>query len=377
MDIRKNLNDWLKNPKRDYASGLSLFNLLARPNMKKDFGSFLNAVNDEDRKPNSMKMNMLTNKLTQINRAMELNPALFAETLSKAVPSTAEIVKEIINLKTKTDDLGTQLHQATYFPELINSKKTDINTKKEAVQSSVSEKDQLSKDLSTLKSGDKPSKEEIEKLEAAIQAKDEEIESLNLEIQNIEDEVSDLEEKLSQADNDKEDLQRQFSESTDKVEELKEQLEQKGLKVLTDEDLPEELQQKRLRIKDIIPLMAAIHSEISIGNLSDDERQEKADELCNLDDERRSSWDAIDDYLGDNESVIVEERKLEYSQDPVIRGTQIANRILRLKENIARSEKSAKDNKERKPNIATKAEKRAEKYKKELEELENQLNGNQ
>ncbi|MDR1716345.1 MAG: hypothetical protein LBS20_10910 [Prevotella sp.] len=193
------------------------------------------------------------------------------------------------------------------------------------------------------------------------------------------DELNTRIDELKEADDDKsaeiDQLQDEIEEKDTEIGELKAKLKEKGIKVLTGQDLPAGTKKKYDRIKVIVPLMAAIHGELKNTSLTDDERKVKAEELCKLDDEKRKLWDEIDEYLNDYNTELAEEKENEYSEDPLIRGAQMAYRVIRLKENIKRNTDSAARHKENgKPEQEQKALEKAAKMQSELEGLEAILN---
>jgi len=211
-----------------------------------------------------------------------------------------------------------------------------------------------------------------------------ELESKVKEIKNLEDDKKSLEEKIQGFESDGENKQEEIEGLTSELEEkelkikeleqeLAEAAEKSGFKIITYDNLPKDIQKEYNRTKEIVPLMAKIHSELSIENIPDTLRKKLAEDLCNLDDEKRQCWDKIDNYTENGEVLLNESKALEYSDDPVIRGMEIAKRIARLRDNISRTEKVI-SNKQTKPNTKAKAEIRLANQQKELAELEEQLN---
>ncbi|MDU1906413.1 MAG: hypothetical protein E6772_16710 [Dysgonomonas sp.] len=293
----KQIDDWLRDVKRQYAFGLAVFIALASLEAKKKYGEFLRSGENEDVAPNDPRFPMLINKVTAIYNIVKSDPQKYAEalaTLAAPVVRSREQVKQIIDLKQERDELQEQVDELT-----------------------GSEDDKTA---------------EIEQLQEELEEKDSEIDSLKAE------------------------------------------LKEKGIKVMDGKDLPKSLAPKYERVKAIVPLMAAIHGELKDTTLTDEQRKAKAEELCNLDDERRALWDDIDAYLNDYDSVLTEEKKFEYSEDPVIRGAQIANRVKRLKENIKRNQESAERHKaNNKPDYERKAREKVTAMESELKELESML----
>ena len=202
-----------------------------------------------------------------------------------------------------------------------------------------------------------------------------EIVALKESVEALQDEITELEESEEDKTAEIVELSDKLVTQNEEIDKLKELLKAKGIKVMDGIDLPKTIKTKYDRIKEITPLMAAIHNELKDTALTDDQRKEKAFELCKLDDERRAYWDDIDAYLNEYSSVLAEEKKVEYSDDPLVRGMQMANRIKRLKENIRRNQESAEAHKANgKPNLEEKALKKVADMTAELEELTNIVN---
>ncbi|MDR0824584.1 MAG: hypothetical protein LBN74_05780 [Prevotella sp.] len=287
------IDNWLKDVKRRYALGLTIFMALASPDMKKKYGDYFREGDTDNVAPNDPRFPMLINKVTNLYNIVRVDPSKYADTLAKiAAPivQTKEQIKEIIALKEETEALN----------DLIKE----------------------------LAASDDDKTDEIEQLQEEIEEKDA------------------------------------------AIDDLKALLKAKGLKVMDGKDLPTGTKKKYDRIKAIVPLMAAIHSELKDTSITDEQRKEKAEELCDLDDERRTLWDEIDAYLNNSDAVLTEEKKVEYSEDPVIRGMQIGNRVKRLTENIKRAKDAIdKHIESKKPNLEQKARERLAEFESELKEL--------
>lgn len=124
------------------------------------------------------------------------------------------------------------------------------------------------------------------------------------------------------------------------------------------DSVPEKLQPKVERIKEIVPMIAALTAKIADKNLPLAEAKEAAEEIVALETERRQLWGDIDAYANAAPAPKVEE---------VVLPTTIAKKrkaIKNLKEKINRNNQAAKN--------ATTEEKRqnslglVEKYTKEL-----------
>jgi hypothetical protein len=187
----------------------------------------------------------------------------------------------------------------------------------------------------------------IEELEALDEENQEEIGSLNADIEDKDAEIESLQ------------------------SELEETLKQNGLKIVKYENLPAEVKKKYDRTKEIVPLIATLHTEIGLESISDNERKKLVDELCRLDDERRKLWDDIDAWSHGKDVVLEETKETEYSEDPLVKGMQVSKRMERLKENIKRSHDAIdKHLKAGKKNLTEKAGKRLAAFEKELSDLE-------
>lgn len=148
-------------------------------------------------------------------------------------------------------------------------------------------------------------------------------------------------------------------------------------KKIIPEKLPEDLLSKYSRIKEIVPLMARIHSELSDTALSDEDRKSKAEELCSLEDEKAELWHEIDTWSGANGVTIESVPTQTAHGESIQEGAKIGLRINQLKENISRSEKAAEKAKaEGKKNLEANANTRLANYRKELADLEAKLKMN-
>ena len=193
----------------------------------------------------------------------------------------------------------------------------------------------------------------------------------------LREQVTELEERveeLQDSDDDKaaeiEQLENEIAKKEEIIDGMKAELKEKGMRVLDGKDLPDSVRSKYDRIKEIVPLMASVHADLRNEAITEEDRKALAEQLCALDDERRSHWDAIDAYLEDYDTTLTEEKKFEYSEDPVVRGMQMANRIKRLKENIRRTEESIQRHVEsKKVALEEKSRKKLELFVSELNEL--------
>lgn len=213
----------------------------------------------------------------------------------------------------------------------------------------------------------------FEGIEIITEANDQDISAKNEEIEKLRAEIEVLNGKLDDKDSDNVELNDLLEEKEEQLEkllaELKELEEKRGLQIVEKKNLPKIMQALYDRNREITPLMASLHAEISNESISEEKRKELREALCKLDDERRANWDKIDDWAEGKDVKIAEPEKVLSDNDPIIAGMMMANRIIRLKENIKRSQESAASGKTQL--IRTNAAKRVEVYKAELAELEN------
>ena len=213
----------------------------------------------------------------------------------------------------------------------------------------------------------------------AVEADDETkaiIETKELELAELRKTVEELEANKSEVDDENLEQQETIETMEQDIQTLEEELEtlkaKRGIQIVNYDNLPEEIQKLYDRVREITPIMASIHAEMSVDKLNHKTREKLVAQLYKLDDERRAAWDAIDDWSEgkQTETPIVKEA-LPYSEDKVIAGAQMARRVEALKENIARSKKTA-EGAEREV-IKENALKRVAAYETELEELLKQI----
>jgi hypothetical protein len=154
------------------------------------------------------------------------------------------------------------------------------------------------------------------------------------------------------------------------------QNEKTGLKIIksnsiNEADLPEELKAVFARAKELTPLMASLHSELSNENLHADKAAELTSELIRLDDERTACWEKLDAWAEGREEILLEDDPEDLPVDPLKRGVELASRINRLKENIARTKKTI-ENTDRE-NIRARNALKLKAYEQELSDLQSQL----
>ncbi len=208
-----------------------------------------------------------------------------------------------------------------------------------------------------------------EETKAVIESKELELVELRKQLKELDADKSDVEDENIEQQETIESLEQGIQTMEEELETLRAK---RGIQIVNYNDLPEEIQKLYDRVRVITPLMANIHAEISVEKLHHKTREKLVAQLYKLDDERRAAWDAIDDWSEGKktETPIVKEALL-YSDDKVIAGAQMSRRVESLKENIARSKKTAEaaDREVIKEN----ALKRVAAYETELEELLKQI----
>ena len=208
--------------------------------------------------------------------------------------------------------------------------------------------------------------------EEAIERHQEAIESIKSELLAITEDMRD------DAESNYDDLQQQLEEHTAAIEQLQkevEELSKPGIKVVTEGDMPKSIRAKYDRIKEIVPLYSALHHDLTNSELSDEDRQKIAEELCDLDDERRKLWQQIDAWSEGKGELNVETERPQYSDNAVVRGYELARAVKRLKQNIINSQKSAeKAQKDGRQVVYDNAMSRIAAYEKELAEIEAEIN---
>jgi len=132
--------------------------------------------------------------------------------------------------------------------------------------------------------------------------------------------------------------------------------------------LPEELSAERDRLKEIVPVMAKIHADMSDEKIADDKRAALRTELVKLDDERRAIWDKIESF---NPNVEKSDQEKQVEQNMFDLGRQTALRIGQLKSYITRNREAlVKHEAAKNEKKAENAKEKIEAYEKELAELE-------
>lgn len=210
------------------------------------------------------------------------------------------------------------------------------------------------------------------------EARQRRIEELKADNEDIATRIGYLEDENGTHADDIAELQEQMEQNLDEIQQLRkdvDQLSAPGVKIVTEESLTPELKKAYHRIKEIAPLYASLHADIASESTPDDDRKRLADKLCDLDDERRELWKQIDDWA-EGKGVRLEEKRPEYSDNPTVRGYEMARQMKRLRQNIANSQEAAdKAQADGRQTIYENAMKRLERYRAELKELEEEIQG--
>lgn len=210
------------------------------------------------------------------------------------------------------------------------------------------------------------------------EARQRRIEELKADNEDIATRIGYLEDENGTHADDIAELQEQMEQNLDEIQQLRkdvDQLSAPGVKIVTEESLTPELKKVYQRIKEIAPLYASLHADIASESTPDDDRKRLADKLCDLDDERRELWKQIDDWA-EGKGVRLEEKRPEYSDNPTVRGYEMARQMKRLRQNIANSQEAAdKALADGRQTIYENAMKRLERYRAELKELEEEIQG--
>ncbi len=294
MNNQQLLNNWLGDRRRKYADGISLFDKLAREQVKERYGAYLRSGINEVVGQFDPRFSMLINELTRISRDIVIQPSLYPSALEETA---------------------------------VKEDAPKVNKVKTVVVKSVS-------DIGNLQTG---------------------LDEMGARIDDLEGDMA---------------LQ---ASSIDDLSERVDDLSKPGIKVVTEASMPPSIRKCYDRIKEIVPLYARLHADISHQDITDAERKELADKLCDLDDERRKLWGRIDEWSVGKELDVDAERP-QYSDDPLVRGYEYARAVRRLKENIRNSLRSAeKAKKDGRKVVYDNAMRRIAGYEKELEEIEHNM----
>lgn len=213
--------------------------------------------------------------------------------------------------------------------------------------------------------------------QAALKKRNDRIQQLDDLNDDLQTRIGYLEDGSEEHAEEIEELKKQVESNLEEINQLRKEvdaLNTPGVKVVTEESLPKSLQKAYTRIKEIAPLYASLHNDLTNTELSDEERKKLADQLCELDDERRKLWRSIDQWAEGKASLELDEKRPEYSDNAVVRGYEMARQIKRLKENIRNSQTAAeKAQADGRQNVYENAMKRIQRYEAELKELEEEV----
>lgn len=326
MNRIEQLNQWLNNRQRKYADGVALFSALARAELKKKYGNYFAAASPGIGAfdPHFTQLvNVLSRLSRNIRQDSHLYPAAFEEV--KEAPEAAsddEVKKE------------------------IESRNASIDTHREQISDLEGQLQELNNQLREATERNEDNNEDNR------------------------DSIGELEDRIDE-------LNTEIAHHSDSIEQLKEEvaeLSKPGVKVIKEDSLPKSIKKCHDRIKEIVPLIASLHSDLCNESLAEEQRKKIAEELCDLDDERRRLWDTIDDWSEGKGVTQLDAERPEYSDNKVVRGYQLARRIKRLKSNIATAEKAIeKARQDGKKTIMANAASRKMQYEKELEEIQQEI----
>ena len=210
------------------------------------------------------------------------------------------------------------------------------------------------------------------------------VEAKQTGISQLEETVNELRVRLEELESDSDNhadelvcLQEQIDEKMSELSTLRNEVEilnSPGVKIITEESLIPSIRTAYDRIKEIAPLYASLHNDVANPDIPDEERQALAENLCKLDDERRSLWKQIDTWAEGKGELKLEEQRPIFSDNGVVRGIEIARRIKRLKQNITNSKAAAeRAEKEGKKTVMQNALDRIANYDAELTALEQEI----
>lgn len=200
-----------------------------------------------------------------------------------------------------------------------------------------------------------------------IAAKEVEIEELKETIESLQSEKADVDDLETELEEKADALETAETALAQKEAELEALKEQRGVQIVQYDNLPADIKKLYDRVKEITPIMASLHAEISVEGLHHSTRTKLVKKLVELDDERRSAWDTIDEWA-EGKTMEHDLELPAYSENEVVKGAEIARRIIRLKENITRSQDAA--DKAERETIKQSALTRVASYTVELAELE-------
>lgn len=147
-------------------------------------------------------------------------------------------------------------------------------------------------------------------------------------------------------------------------------------KFVSFEDLPDSIQKLFSELKELRPLMASVHGNLSTCN-ANDERKALAEELIELDEKRKACWEQIDQWCKEEgvEIAKFEKKAIALEQkDPAHHVLDLTKKIKNTKEAIRRANESiVKFEEEGAVNKAEKAKQRLAEKEVELISLEKEM----
>lgn len=153
-----------------------------------------------------------------------------------------------------------------------------------------------------------------------------------------------------------------------------------GIHIAKYSDLPADMQAKYDRLKQIAPLIGSLHADLTRTDIDGDKRKLTAQELCQLDDERRKLWQQLDAWA---EGQTKEEKPAPTTQQPAAATTDVSaedelqlwRRDKRLRDNVraARQTIEAQGGKEGCEGTVARAKERLARYTKEQVEVRARL----
>jgi hypothetical protein len=106
------------------------------------------------------------------------------------------------------------------------------------------------------------------------------------------------------------------------------------------DELPDHLADERARLREIVPIMAKLHAEMSNETIADDKRLELVTELVKLDNERRAIWEKIDADMPEGTVVKTDDDEQVVEKNMLTLGATLAKRVTTLKGQINKNEKA-------------------------------------
>lgn len=152
-----------------------------------------------------------------------------------------------------------------------------------------------------------------------------------------------------------------------------------GIHIAKYADLPADMQAKYDRLKQIAPLIGSLHADLTRTDINGDKRKLTAQELCQLDDERRKLWQQLDAWA---EGQTKEEKPAPTAQQPTSttevsaeEELQLWRRDKRLRDNVraARQTIETQEGKEGCEGTVARAKERLARYTKEQVEVRARL----